>query len=603
MPYQPYDTGWIRSIYGGLCLLWLLCWDGSMPHLRHEAYLICYNNMFIPFKAIFNKICMILGNIILLYVVKLVQFESTIFNHFNYIDPIFNGIKRIESLFNNTNIDIGPPSFHYCQPNIRRHKTSSGKHLCSYYARKRRLRQQQIIVPGLSYYKSKNDSTKTRPAINSNQDDNYSKYVHTFHPFNDISHYDISWYDAISPYWTEGMIWNGAYVLGHQVVSVTVDPIFISNLPPSHELSTTIQASEVRSEDEHVGLRTTIALDSGSSIHIFKDAFLLTDIGTDNNSTINVRTTDSKFKVNKLGNLCTDLEMLPLPSNGYYFYPKGVANILSLAMIAETKRVVMDTAIDNAFYVFNEDGTYIRFARTANGMYCIDIKHEDDHMVMAHQTVKGESSHFSAIDCRRAAKIRDLQEALAFPSDVDLANAVEHNVIGNNPFTRRDVRIAKKIFGPDEHAMKGKTVKRKSNMPKEDEITDLPSTIIKEYSKVHLSIDVMHVNGIKFLISYSKHLGLLQTYCVRKNNRETILKCILKMIQTYKSRSVFTVVNIEADGAFESIKHELQDEPYNVTLTTCDADRHVETVERQIRFLKERIRAVRMMMPYNKLPK
>jgi hypothetical protein len=399
------------------------------------------------------------------------------------------------------------------------------------------------------------------------------------------------------------MIWNGAYVLGHQVVSVTVDPIFISNLPPSHELSTTIQASEVRSEDEHVGLRTTIALDSGSSIHIFKDAFLLTDIGIDNNSTINVRTTDSKFKVDKLGNLCTDLEMLPLPSNGYYFYPKGVANILSLAMIAETKRVVMDTAIDNAFYVFNEDGTYIRFARTTNGMYCIDIKHEDDHMVMAHQTVKGESSHFSAIDCRRAAKIRDLQEALAFPSDVDLANAVEHNVIGNNPFTRRDVRIAKKIFGPDEHAMKGKTVKRKSKMPKEDEITDLPSTIIKEYSKVHLSIDVMHVNGIKFLISYSKHLGLLQTYCVRKNNRETILKCILKMIQTYKSRSVFTVVTIEADGAFESIKHELQDEPYNVTLTTCDADRHVETVERQIRFLKERIRAVRMMMPYNKLPK
>jgi hypothetical protein len=75
------------------------------------------------------------------------------------------------------------------------------------------------------------------------------------------------------------------------------------------------------------------------------------------------------------------------------------------------------------------------------------------------------------------------------------------------------------------------------------------------------------------------------------------------MAQTYKSRSVFTVVTIEADGAFESIKHELQDEPYNMILSTCDADRHVETVERQIRFLKERIRAVRMMMPYSKLPK
>jgi hypothetical protein len=37
---------------------------------------------------------------------------------------------------------------------------------------------------------------------------------------------------------------------------------------------------------------------------------------------------------------------------------------------------------------------------------------------------------------------------------------------------------------------------------------------------------------------------------------------------------------MEADGAFESIKNELQAEPYKITLTTCDADRHVETVER-----------------------
>jgi hypothetical protein len=63
------------------------------------------------------------------------------------------------------------------------------------------------------------------------------------------------------------------------------------------------------------------------------------------------------------------------------------------------------------------------------------------------------------------------------------------------------------------------------------------------------------------------------------------------------------VVSIKADGAFESIKHELQDKPYNAVLTTCDADRQVKTVKRQIRFLKERIRVVRVMMPYKKIPK
>jgi hypothetical protein len=31
-------------------------------------------------------------------------------------------------------------------------------------------------------------------------------------------------------------------------------------------------------------------------------------------------------------------------------------------MIADTKRVMMDTAVDDAIYVFNEHGTYIRFS-------------------------------------------------------------------------------------------------------------------------------------------------------------------------------------------------------------------------------------------------
>jgi hypothetical protein len=316
------------------------------------------------------------------------------------------------------------------------------------------------------------------------------------------------------------MVWNGAYVLNHQVVSVTTDPIFVSNLLLEHELSATLHTPQVRSGDENVGPRATIALDSGSSIHIFKDAFLLTDIKPDDNQSITVRTTDSKFQLNNIGQLYADLNTLPLPFEGYYFYPKIVANILSLAMIAETKRVFMDSAIDNAIYIFNEDGSYIQFAKTPNGMYCIDVATDDNnHIVMAHQTVKEESAHFSAIDCRRAAKVRDLQETLACPSDFDLANAIEHNIIGNNPSTRRDIRIAKKIFGPDVPAMKGKTVKRKSKMPREDDISDIPPMIIQEYSDVHLSIDIMHVNDIIFLISYSQHIGLLQTYCVRHNKQ------------------------------------------------------------------------------------
>ena len=37
---------------------------------------------------------------------------------------------------------------------------------------------------------------------------------------------------------------------------------------------------------------------------------------------------------------------------------------------------------------------------------------------------------------------------------------MEHNTIEDNPFTRRDVCIAKKKYGPDVPALKGKTVKQ-----------------------------------------------------------------------------------------------------------------------------------------------
>jgi hypothetical protein len=601
MPYQPYDTGWINSIYGGACLAWYLYTRGLLPHV---VSVLCYNHIFIPLIDMINSWYELIGNVIVFAGKAIIKSESSVFNRFNYIDPVFNIIQRIGSIITSLDVDIGPPNIHQVRSNIRRRKTSTGKHLCCYYARKRRNRHRQV-VSGSNQSKNDDSPDKTDDNNKSLPYSHYEElYSNTFHPIDDPSCQDTTWYDAISPYWTGGMVWKGAYVLNHQVVSVTTDPIFVSNLSPTLELSATIQTPEIRSEDENVGPRATIALDSGSSIHIFKDAFLLQDIISDTKRSIGVRTTDSNFRVNDIGRLCEDLNTLPLPYDGYYYYPNGVANILSLAMIADTKRVFMDSAIDNAIYVFNEDGSYIRFAKTPNGMYCIDVAtDQDQQVVLAHQTVKGESAHFSAIDCRRAAKVRDLQEALACPSDVDLANAIEHNVIGNNPFTRRDVRIAKKIFGPDVPAMKGKTVKRKSKMPQEDDISDIPFNIIKEYSKVHLAIDIFHVNGIKFLLSYSKHIGLLQTYCVRKNNRDAILGCILKMMQTYKSRSVFSVVSIEADGAFKSIKHDLQDKPYQVELTTCDADRHVEVIERQIRFLKERIRSVRMMMPYKRIPK
>ena len=113
---------------------------------------------------------------------------------------------------------------------------------------------------------------------------------------------------------------------------------------------------QVRNVDGNISPSTSIALDSASSIHLFKDISLLNNIQTDSKK-IKVRRSKfvsptHTFHVKDIGELCDTLKSLPLPSEWYYYYPNRVANILSLALLVKIKRVVLDTAIENAYYVF-----------------------------------------------------------------------------------------------------------------------------------------------------------------------------------------------------------------------------------------------------------
>ena len=45
-------------------------------------------------------------------------------------------------------------------------------------------------------------------------------------------------------------------------------------------------------------------------------------------------------------------------------------------------------------------------------------------------TVKGMKAMISKLDYKRTEAIRELQERLGYPSDVDLARAIEYNVLG-----------------------------------------------------------------------------------------------------------------------------------------------------------------------------
>ena len=214
----------------------------------------------------------------------------------------------------------------------------------------------------------------------------------------------------------------------------------------------------------------TILLDSGSSINLFSNDWLLKE----------VQGNRKKKKMNVSGVMCqqgTDcLEMelsdelkgIPLPTGEYYVNKKakGIGNIISLALLTDDFTVEMNSSVSNAFYVYDHNNDYLVFSRCPyTNMYRLDVKESSEPRVEVNLlTVNDNQKEYSTLECARANRVRDLQHLLGCPSDLDLAHAIEHNVIGNNSYSRKDVRIATKIYGKDHIALRSKSVKRKSKL-------------------------------------------------------------------------------------------------------------------------------------------
>ena len=76
------------------------------------------------------------------------------------------------------------------------------------------------------------------------------------------------------------------------------------------------------------------------------------------------------------------------------------------------------------------------------------------------------------------------------------------------PITRKDVKLAEQIYGPNIYALKRKTTNRKVNHVVAP-ITSIPKQILKEYKDSTLCIDVIFSNGIKFLLTVSRHIDFV----------------------------------------------------------------------------------------------
>ena len=76
-----------------------------------------------------------------------------------------------------------------------------------------------------------------------------------------------------------------------------------------------------------------------------------------------------------MGRLRGELNHLPLPKGEVCIAKDGIANLLSIGkLVKEGYRVQMDSDVENAINVFNEDGSYIKFVCVNDGLYCMNLE-------------------------------------------------------------------------------------------------------------------------------------------------------------------------------------------------------------------------------------
>ena len=117
-----------------------------------------------------------------------------------------------------------------------------------------------------------------------------------------------------------------------------------------------------------------------------------------------------------------------------------------------------------------------------------------------------------------------------------------------------------------------------------------------------LSADIMHINGVSFLVAISRHIKHVSIIPIKKQNQETMLSCVDKLMTAYEHHG-FKVKSIFMNNAFEYLREDLRGNDRNIELNCVAADEHEPNIERCIQHVKERCMCVFASLNFKRLPR
>jgi hypothetical protein len=210
------------------------------------------------------------------------------------------------------------------------------------------------------------------------------------------------------------------------------------------------------------------------------------------------------------------------------------------------------------------------------------------------QTVRQQYEGFTKRKVQDATAARKAQEMTSHPTNAQFLKLVRNNSIKNCPVKPDHITNAHSILGPSIAGVRGRTTRQKPERV-EAAVGRIPDDFHRLHKFVVLTAGVMFVNGMAFLTMLSRKLQLATVEQLPLRTATQLSNSLIKIVKLYACITGFIVRVIMMDQEFDKVEEACD----MVEINTTAARKHVGEIERFIRTIKERSRALMSDLPYN----
>jgi hypothetical protein len=283
-----------------------------------------------------------------------------------------------------------------------------------------------------------------------------------------------------------------------------------------------------------------------------------------------------------------------------WFSTRAITNIIALSNLIQQYRVTYDSD-DKMFVVHRESQgkPNMEFRMHKCGLHYYDPRNEK-HLAFVY-TVSENKEGFTKRQINSAELARTLYKTLSYPYMNDFKWVIKSNQIKDCPVTVQYIDVARKICGKNIAALNGKTTRSKS-IPVARDYVKVPMELMELHKEVFLTTDIFFVNKIPFFLTLSRKICFTSVNHLTDRTISHIFKAFKEMYQYYLQRGLH-IKTMHADGEFTPLKPLIESMPGGPMVNLASANEHVPKIERRIRVVKERCRATRHSLPFERIPK